>query len=102
MGKVDFLTIKDFGRDELDLLLDLATTLKEAWRAGRSEPRLAGKVLACVFHKPSLRTRISFEVGMAQLGGAVALHHRRGDRLRQAGVDPRHREGSLALRRWRS
>ncbi len=69
MGKVDFLTIKDFGREELDLLLDLATTLKEAWRAGRSEPRLNGKVLACVFHKPSLRTRISFEVGMAQLGG---------------------------------
>jgi ornithine carbamoyltransferase len=69
MAKVDFLCIKDFGRNELDLLLDLAATLKEAWRAGRSEPRLAGKVLACVFHKPSLRTRISFEVGMAQLGG---------------------------------
>jgi ornithine carbamoyltransferase len=69
MTKVDFLCIKDFGRDELDLLLDLASTLKETWRAGRSDPRLAGKVLACVFHKPSLRTRISFEVGMAQLGG---------------------------------
>ena len=69
MGKVDFLSIADFNRGELDLLLDLASTLKEAWRAGRSEPRLAGKLLACVFHKPSLRTRVSFEAGMAQLGG---------------------------------
>ena len=69
MGKVDFLRIQDFKREELDLLLDLAATIKETWRAGRSDPRLAGKVLACIFHKPSLRTRVSFEVGMAQLGG---------------------------------
>lgn len=69
MGKVDFLRLSDLGRNELDLVLDLASTLKEAWKAGRDEARLAGRVLACVFHKPSLRTRISFEVGMAQLGG---------------------------------
>lgn len=69
MAKVDFVTIRNHDRAELELLLDLAATLKEAWRAGRSEPRLAGKVLACIFHKPSLRTRISFEVGMAHLGG---------------------------------
>ncbi|MBM3286071.1 MAG: ornithine carbamoyltransferase [Candidatus Eisenbacteria bacterium] len=69
MGKTDFLAIADFGRKELQLLLDLAGTLKDAWRSGKSDPRLAGKVLACVFHKPSLRTRMSFEVGMAQLGG---------------------------------
>jgi ornithine carbamoyltransferase len=65
----DFLTLADYGRDELLLMLDLASTLKESWRKGRPEPRLAGKVLACVFHKPSLRTRVSFEVGMRQLGG---------------------------------
>jgi ornithine carbamoyltransferase len=69
MAKVDFVNIQNHDRGELDLLLDLAATLKEAWRAGRSDPRLAGKVLACIFHKPSLRTRISFEVGMAHLGG---------------------------------
>jgi ornithine carbamoyltransferase len=69
MAKVDFVSIQNHDRAELDLLLDLAATLKEAWRAGRSDPRLAGKVLACIFHKPSLRTRISFEVGMAHLGG---------------------------------
>jgi ornithine carbamoyltransferase len=43
--------------------------LKESWRKGRPEPRLAGKVLGCVFHKPSLRTRLSFEAAMHQLGG---------------------------------
>jgi ornithine carbamoyltransferase len=69
MAKVDFLSIQNHDRAELELLLDLAATLKDAWRAGRSEPRLAGKMLACIFHKPSLRTRISFEVGMAHLGG---------------------------------
>lgn len=73
MGKIDFLSIADFEREELDLILDLAATLKEALRAGRSEPRLPGKILAVVFHKPSLRTRVSFEVGMSQLGG-TGLH----------------------------
>jgi ornithine carbamoyltransferase len=68
-NKRDFLTLADYGREELLLMLDLASTLKESWRKGRPEPRLAGKVLACVFHKPSLRTRLSFEVGMRQLGG---------------------------------
>jgi len=69
MGKADFLSIADFKREELDLILDLAATLKETWRVGRDDPRLRGKTLACIFHKPSLRTRMSFEVGMGQLGG---------------------------------
>lgn len=69
MAKRDFLSITDYRREELDLLLDLADTLKDSWRAGRSEARLNGKVLGLVFHKPSLRTRISFEVGMRQLSG---------------------------------
>lgn len=67
--KRDFLSLADYGREEILLMLDLAATLKESWRKGRPEPRLTGKVLACVFHKPSLRTRLSFEVGMRQLGG---------------------------------
>jgi len=50
-------------------MLELAATLKESWRKRRPETRLAGKALGCVFHKPSLRTRLSFEVGMRQLGG---------------------------------
>lgn len=69
MGKRDFLSLADYRREECDLILDLAAALKEAWRVGRDEARLRGKTLACIFHKPSLRTRISFEVGMGQLGG---------------------------------
>ncbi len=69
MGKTDFLSIADFGREELDLILDLAAALKDGWKVGRDDPRLTGKTLACIFHKPSLRTRMSFEIGMGQLGG---------------------------------
>jgi len=69
MAKVDFLSVASFGREELDRLLALSATLKEAWRSGRQETRLVGRALALIFHKPSLRTRVSFEVGMGQLGG---------------------------------
>ena len=66
----DCISLADFSRDELEGMLRLAAELKGALRQGKSEPRLAGKVLGCIFHKPSLRTRLSFEVGMRQLGGS--------------------------------
>lgn len=70
MGDVkDFISLADYTREELQSLLGLAVRLKASLRAGRPEPRLAGKVLGCIFHKPSLRTRLSFEVAMRQLGG---------------------------------
>jgi len=65
----DFLTLLDFERAELDEILALAERLKGDLRAGRSAAPLRGRVLGLVFHKPSLRTRLSFEVGMRQLGG---------------------------------
>jgi len=64
-----FLSIADLTPDELHNLLDLAVTLKAEWRAGGNKPRLQGKSLALVFQKPSLRTRVSFEMGMFHLGG---------------------------------
>lgn len=64
-----FLTLSDFDRASLDSLLSLAHELKRDWRAGKRSERLAGRTLGCVFMKPSLRTRVSFEVGMRQLGG---------------------------------
>jgi len=67
--KKDFLTLADYGREELEGMLDLAAKLKESWRQGRPERRLADKILACVFLKPSLRTRVSFEAAMWHLGG---------------------------------
>lgn len=64
-----FLSIADLTPDELRNLLDLATRLKTEWRNGGNKPVLQGKSLALVFQKPSLRTRVSFEMGMVHLGG---------------------------------
>jgi ornithine carbamoyltransferase len=63
----DFLTIRDFDSTELQHLLDLARDIKAA--PGRFADSLKGKTLALIFEKPSLRTRVSFDVGIQQLGG---------------------------------
>jgi len=70
MAKIDFLTLADFGRGEVDAMLEAAARAKRAWQAGDRPAPLSGRVLGLVFHKPSLRTRLSFEVGMRQLGGS--------------------------------
>jgi len=69
MAKIDFLSLLDFERAGLDEILEKAARLKAELRAGRRSEPLRGQVLGVIFHKPSLRTRISFEVGMQQLGG---------------------------------
>ena len=61
----DFLSIADFTPDEIRLLLDAAVRLKAR---GRPE-LLTGRTLAMIFEKPSLRTRVSFQVAMTDLGG---------------------------------
>ena len=65
MHKRDFLSIADFSSDELIELLNRARRLK----VGEDPSQLTGKSLAMIFRKSSTRTRISFEVGMTQLGG---------------------------------
>ena len=65
MHKRDFLSIADFSSDELTELLNRARRLK----VGEDHSQLTGKSLAMIFRKNSTRTRISFEVGMTQLGG---------------------------------
>ncbi len=66
----DFLAISDFTSTELLEMLDSAMHMKHELKAGKTHTGLlAGKNLAMVFQKPSLRTRVSFEVGMQQLGG---------------------------------
>jgi ornithine carbamoyltransferase len=67
----DFLSLQDFSAVEIRVLLDLAKDLKSRLKKGELQPLLAGKTLAMIFEKPSTRTRISFEVGMWQLGGAA-------------------------------
>lgn len=67
--KKDFITLSDYTTKELWNLIDLAVHLKFEWQSGGNRPVLSGKVLALVFEKPSLRTRVSFEVAMKQVGG---------------------------------
>lgn len=65
----DFLSIHDYTREEVSYLLEAALKLKAMQKAGEPHPILAGKTLGMIFQKPSTRTRVSFEVGMYQLGG---------------------------------
>ncbi|HBV88495.1 MAG TPA: ornithine carbamoyltransferase [Desulfosporosinus sp.] len=65
----DFISLHDFNQEELSYILDVAKDLKAEQKAGRPHPILQGKTLGMVFTKSSTRTRVSFEVGMYQLGG---------------------------------
>lgn len=67
--KRDFLDLSSLTPVEFDGLLRLAIRLKAELKSGLEHPYLRGKTLAMIFQKPSLRTRITFETGMAQLGG---------------------------------
>lgn len=71
MKKRDVLTLRDLTRVELHEVLSLAAVLKQERREGRRRPLLAGKKLALVFQKPSLRTRATFDIGMTELGGST-------------------------------
>ncbi|MFX1260916.1 MAG: ornithine carbamoyltransferase [Promethearchaeota archaeon] len=64
-----FVDLSDFNRDELRAFLDKAHELKRKQKNGEPHQILKGKSLAMIFMKSSTRTRVSFEVGMTQLGG---------------------------------
>ncbi len=66
-----FLSLFDLSRAELQALVRRANALKASHQAGQTHTILAGKVLAMLFDKASTRTRVSFEAGMAQLGGSA-------------------------------
>src|SRR6188472_3494930 len=87
-----FTRIAAWSRDELAMLLDLADELK-AERARRPELRLLpGRTIGLIFHKPSTRTRVAFEVGIAELGGmalflpAAELQLTRGESYRDTAL----------------
>ena len=67
--KRDLISLTDLTREQLEEILTLAQRLKADRKSGWPHPLLAGKTLAMIFEKPSLRTRVTFEVGIAQLGG---------------------------------
>ena len=63
------LKMGDLNKDQINEILDLADRLKAENKQGVKHPLLAGKTLGMIFQKSSTRTRVSFEVGMYQLGG---------------------------------
>ena len=67
----NFISINDCSTEDLNELLDLSASLKKLYKSGGRDLCLAGKVLAMLFEKPSLRTRISFHVAMTDLGGSA-------------------------------
>ena len=69
----DFLRVADWSREELTALLDLADRLKAEQRERIEHRLLPGRAIGLIFEKPSLRTRVSFEVGIGQLGG-IPVH----------------------------
>ncbi|MFL6524867.1 MAG: ornithine carbamoyltransferase [Nitrososphaera sp.] len=68
-SKRDILSIADLSTEEISTIIMLALKLKREHKSGKARPVLRGKMLGMIFQKPSTRTRVSFEVGMHQLGG---------------------------------
>lgn len=93
----DFVSLADWPADELWGLLDRARELKELDRGGQRPQTLQGRVLAMFFEKPSLRTHVTFEAGMTQLGGHAILL-----RPEQVGIGTRESAADVArnLSRW--
>src|SRR5512136_2542834 len=65
----DFIAIADFSANQIQEMLDTAVKLKKEFKTGGNRPVLRGRVLGMIFQKPSLRTRVSFDMAMRHLGG---------------------------------
>ena len=65
----DYLAVGDLTPAEFNGLIETAAQLKKDWRRGKVKPLLENKTLGMIFQKPSLRTRVSFDMAMLQLGG---------------------------------
>ena len=68
-----FLDLASWSTRELEYLLELAFSLKMEWQTGGNRPILQNKTLGMIFQKPSLRTRVSFEMAMKHLGGSAMM-----------------------------
>jgi hypothetical protein len=99
MLKRDFLTGEELGAFELGRLLDEALELKAGRRSRGSAGALDGRSIGLVFERPSTRTRISFEVGVAELGATADRPPWRRTAALARRVDRRHRARPLPLSR---
>src|SRR6187401_2721989 len=90
-AKRDFVTLADWDQKQLEAVLEESIRLKAELRKSGPSDRLRGRTLAMIFHKPSLRTRVSFEVAMTQLGGASIFITDR-----EIGIDSREAVGDVA------
>ena len=95
--KRDLLSFQPLGRKEIEAIFSFSRKLKQELKRGIVRPRLPGKALAMVFEKPSLRTRVSFETGMIQLGGSAIFL---GPDEIQLGVRESAADGARVLSRW--
>ena len=95
----DFLRVDDLESGAIEAVLDLADHMKRLQSRRLPHPWLPGRALGMIFEKPSTRTRVSFEVGMVQLGGHAV--HLAGGRepARPGRADRGHGRGALALPR---
>lgn len=93
----DFLSVADWSADDLWSMVDRAASLRAAHRAGKRPRTLEGRTLAMYFEKPSLRTHVTFEAGIAQLGGHGILL-----KPEQIGIGTRESPADVAraLSRW--
>ncbi|MBW2229734.1 MAG: ornithine carbamoyltransferase [Deltaproteobacteria bacterium] len=93
----DFISVADWSADDLLRMLERAQQLRRLHRADKRPQTLQGRTLAMYFEKPSLRTHVTFEAGMAQLGGHAVLL-----RPEQVGIGTREtpRDVALNLSRW--
>lgn len=97
MSKRDLLNFDNWRRDEIEAILGLAQDLKQKHKDGVKHRLLDGKGLGMLFEKPSLRTRVTFEAGIVQLGGhAVFLSPTEV----QMGVRETPRDCARSLSRW--
>jgi ornithine carbamoyltransferase len=87
----DFLSLADWSAEDLLAMLARARELKRLDREGERPPTLRGRVLAMFFEKPSLRTHVTFEAGMTQLGGHAILL-----RPEQVGIGSREAPADVA------
>jgi ornithine carbamoyltransferase len=93
----DFVTLADWSADALWSMADRAARLRDLYRQGNRPRTLEGRTLAMYFEKPSLRTHVTFEAGIAQLGGHAILL-----KPEQIGIGTRESPSDVAraLSRW--